>query len=369
MATRTLAVAVALLLVLALVIAYRPSIGGGNEASASAELVLLREQVSPLLVYSEFGHWADTIWAADPDDPANRAYVATVEHSPGFGISASLSPDGTYLAYTTLPRGASRDDAAELWLLEVGTVTASRLAEEVDLRSTPVWTPASDAVVVRQTVGDEGAIVLVDLSGQPTRLSAADTGLYPIEFSSDGTTLYYATLSEDGTDIRAVSALGGESELLAHLSDGFARDWHLAPDGSKLAYLAQTSGASLSYHAEVLDIATGEAQGTVAGMSGSQFNPIWDPHGGLTIGSAPDGASAGAAMRIAGSEGSALAGPETGFDVPVSWSPDGAYLVVRNFEGASASDPGQSHVIIINQSDQRQQLSALSDVLVAGWLD
>ena len=45
------------------------------------------------------------------------------------------------------------------------------------------------------------------------------------------------------------------------------------------------------------------------------------------------------------------------------------YLVVRNFEGDSASDPGPSHVVIINSTGERLQLSAQSDVLVIGWLD
>lgn len=373
MTTRTLVVAVAILAVLALVIAYRPSSGGGSEASASAELVLLREQIRSLIVYSEFGHWADTIWAADPDDPNNRAYVTTVEHSPGFGISASVSPDGAYVAYAALPRGASWDDSAELWLLEIGTVTARRLAENVDLGSTPVWTPASDGVAVRQAVGEASALLLVDLSGQATQLTGGKTGIYPIAFSTDGTTLYYAALSEGGTDLLAVSALGGNSESLAHLSDGYARDWHLAPDGSKLAYLAQTLGTSLSYHAEVLTLATGDAQSGIAGLSGPQFNPIWDPNGGLTIGTAPQDATAGTAVRVgpgfAGGEGAALPGPDSGFDVPLSWSPDGAHLVVRSFEGSSASNPGPSYVVVISESGQRLQLSTLSDVLIVGWLD
>ena len=68
-----------------------------------------------------------------------------------------------------------------------------------------------------------------------------------------------------------------------------------------------------------------------------------------------------------------LVKPEAGFDVPLSWATDGAYLIVRNFEGASASDPGPSHVVILAidnaGSGLRLQLSAQSDVLVIGWLD
>ena len=107
-------------------------------------------------------------------------------------------------------------------------------------------------------------------------------------------------------------------------------------------------------------------------MRGSQFNPIWHPDGGLTVGSAPATEAAGAMLFAsadgAGGTAGVLVGPETGFDVPLSWSPGGSHLIVRNFEGTSASDPGPSHVVIISSNGQRLQLSEQSDVLVIGWL-
>ncbi|MCH8160883.1 MAG: hypothetical protein IIB88_03200, partial [Chloroflexi bacterium] len=116
---RTLLGIVAILAVAAIVTSYVSLIATDNQANASAELALLREQVSPLLIYSEFGQSADTIWAADPSNPDDKAYVATVEHSPGFGISASVSPDGIYVAYVALPPDAGWTDAAQLWVLEI----------------------------------------------------------------------------------------------------------------------------------------------------------------------------------------------------------------------------------------------------------
>ncbi|MEX0786322.1 MAG: hypothetical protein WD939_06780, partial [Dehalococcoidia bacterium] len=65
----------------------------------------------------------------------------------------------------------------------------------------------------------------------------------------------------------------------------------------------------------------------------------------------------------------ALPGPSTGFDVPIAWSPDGAQLIVRHFDGGSGADPGPSRVVIVGEDGSRRELSPLSDVAIAGWLE
>ena len=365
--------------VAAVVTSYVSFIGSDGEANASAELAALREQASPLLIYSEFGQLADTIWAADPNRPEDRAYVSTVAHSPGFGISASVSPDGAHLAYVALPPNAGWSDSAQLWALEIASGTATLLAENVDLRTMPVWTPAGDAVVVLQPIGgDNVQLLLVDLAGGTSLLAEDQAGLYPIGVTPDGTWLYFASLSERGTDLQRAATSGAGTEFVAHLSDGYSRDWHLAPDGSRIAYLGQTSSSSISFDARVYDVASGAVQGAVAGLSGSQFNPIWDPSGGLTVGRAPSGEAAGSLVHVSANgspdaavtlEGPAAGFPAIGFYVPLWWSPDGAHLVVRSFEGSSTANPGPSYVIVMGPAGDRQQLSPLSDVLVIGWLE
>ena len=361
------------LAVSAIVTSYASFIASDSEANASAELALLREQTSPILIYSEFGQFADTIWAADPSDPNIRAYVSTVAHSPGFGISASISPDGVYIAYVVLPTEAGWSDSAQLWVLEVDSGAASLLTENVDLRATPVWTPDSGGVVVVRPAGDIVQLLLVDLAGETSVLAEEQAALYPIGVTPDGAWLYVAALSGAGTDLQRVAMSGAGVEVLAHLTDGYSRDWDLAPDGSGVAYLGQTSRATISFDARVYDVASDAVQGALAGNSGSQFNPIWDPSGGLTVGRLPSGEAAGAAVHVAADSSSdaavALVGPATGFDVPLLWSPDGNHLAVRSFEGTSASNPGPSHVVVVGRAGDRQQLSPLSDVLVIGWLE
>lgn len=352
----------------------RAALFGGDGVDATEELALLRVEASPLLVYSEFGQYADTVWAADPADPSRRGYVATIEHTAGYGISASLSPDGSMLAFAVLPPSASPTDAAALWALDVGTTNATKLADKVDPLTDPIWSPAGDAIAVRRPVGvDSTEVVLVDLAGNATTLTSALETPYPISFTAGAEALYIATLTAAGTELVSVPLDGSPVTTLANLSDGFARDWSLSPDGSQIAYLAQTSRRSFSYATELYDVATGETSGAIASATGSQFNPVWRPDGGLTIGNAPSTAAAGAMTHVppagVGDVAASLPGPDVGFDVPLSWSPEGGYLVVRNFEGDSPSNPGPSHVVIIDSAGGRLRLSGQSDILVIGWLD
>ncbi|MCH8949166.1 MAG: hypothetical protein IIB87_02170 [Chloroflexi bacterium] len=366
-------------LVLALAVTGRDS-----DASLSGDLAALRSEAGTLIVYSEFGQWADTIWAADPNDPANRVALASIDHAYGFGITPVLSPDGVHIAYTVRAGDAAESAGGELWLLDVETGAAKRLAQQVDLAGAPVWSPESDAVFVRRSGANGAELVRVELSGAATVLAAATNslassanGLYIIDVSPDGEWLYYAVLSAGGTDVARASVHSGKQEPVAHLSDGFSRDWKLSPNGDRLSYLAQAnSGSSVTFVAQVLDISTGLTETPLAGTPVAQFNPVWERGGGLTIGQISDGgaASGGAGdaplrLNAAGAVTAvALPEPASGFDVPLSWSPDGAHLAVRSFEGRSAADPGPSRVVVVRTDGARFELSRQSDIFVAGWL-
>ena len=357
-------------LVLALAVTGRDS-----DASSSENLAALRAEAGTLIVYSEFGQWADTIWAADPNDPANRVALASIDHAYGFGINPALSPDGVHIAYTVRAGDAAASAGGELWLLDVGTGAAKRLAQQIDLSGAPVWSPESDAVIARRSGANGVELVRIDLSGSATVLASATNGLYIIDVSPDGEWLYYAVLSAGGTDVARASVHSGKQEPVAHLSDGFSRDWKLSPNGDRLSYLAQAnSGSSVTFVAQVLDISTGLTETPLAGTPVAQFNPVWERGGGLTIGQISDGSAASAGdaplrLNAAGAATAiALPEPASGFDVPLSWSPDGARLAVRSFEGRSAADPGPSRVVVVRTDGARFELSRQSDVAVAGWL-
>jgi hypothetical protein len=60
--------------------------------------------------------------------------------------------------------------------------------------------------------------------------------------------------------------------------------------------------------------------------------------------------------------------PEQGFDVPVAWSADGRYLVVRSFEGTSAAQPGRETLTIIEEGVGRKAVGEQGSLEFIGWL-
>jgi hypothetical protein len=336
--------------------------------SPAAALGSLVANAGPLVVFSEFGENADTIWVADPDAPAQRKALAQVPHATGFGILPSLSPDGTRLAYTV---AATPDFKADLWVLDISGGEAERLASGLDLRAAPVWAPDSGSVVVRRSEGAEGelgrsTLLRVDLDANATVLAALDTPLYGIDFSPDGAWFYFATLGPAGSDLARAPAAGGPVETIAHLSDGFARDWTLSPDGRRIAYLAQ---AGNGFAAFVLDIERGAIETPLGEANGAQFNPVWQRSGALTIGRLESSSAGGAVTLDLSGRLRELPARGRGFDVPLVWSPDGRYLALRAFEGSSTADPGPSWVYVLGSDGARHRLSDRSDVEIAGWLE
>ena len=353
-----------------------------DEPSTAVGLQSLLQGGTPLVVFSEFGEEADTLWAADPDDPTDRIQLGRVNHALGYGISPTLSPDGTRIAYTALPPEVARpglDTLAELWTLDTAGGKTRRLAQGVDLLAAPVWSPAGDAVVVRRGGWrDDGSasfqLLRIDMNGASVQIAAAEADLLPIDFSPDGAWFFYASFTRAGTELMRAPAGGGASETVAHLSDGVARDWRLSPDGMRLAYLAQApADANVAFVLRVLDLQTGEVAAS-PDDGAAQFSPLWERDGVLTVGRL-DGGGTPARLIVEGAvaalEAALLPGPAggTGFDVPISWSPDGVHLAVRGFAAASLADPGPSRVLVVATDGGRRELSPLSDITIVGWLE
>jgi len=338
------------------------------------------------VLYKEFGSEADVIWLAAASEPQRRGKVAEVEHAPDMGISASLSPDGERIAYLAL--GAAGGDPAldaQAWLLDVDSGKTELLASDLDGASKPVWSPDGGSIVVRRNgpqaqIGRDASLLKVDVSdGSETLLMQADDvlELFPIGYSPDGTSLYFAQIVLSGTHFGAVAAAGGSPRLLVQASDEPARDWHLSPDGTRVAYLArQATDDRIAIRAFVAELVEGAEPRPLSDFSealeaGDHFNPVWHPDGErITVGRTPaDGASAAALVSLEGGElGEVTPGPDQGFDVPAGWSPEGDYLAVRSFEGSSAAQPGREHLVIIELGKGRQTVADKGNLEFIGWL-
>jgi Tol biopolymer transport system component len=338
------------------------------------------------LIVSEFGDAADTIVAVDPNDVTNGKTIATVQHASGYGIFATLSPDGQAIAYTALPSDDAKpgpDSPANAAIVSVnGDVTP--LADDVDLLIAPVWSPDSKSVVVRKNTPVPDAagsfeLLLLGRDGSRTTLTTWTTAsVFPIAFAPDGSKLYFATLNGSGSDIYSIVPDGTAETKIAHLTDQIARDWQLSPDGSTLAYSVAESGGTPSVIAKTLNLATGVAGDAVAsadlqsgppstGIARGELNPAWKASGQLTIASLNlDGGGNALTLDAAGSASTITANDDR-IDLPLDWSPDDTTLAVRAVDGKTPSDVSTSHVELVHDGT-RDRVSDSADVQIVGWL-
>jgi hypothetical protein len=127
--------------------------GGGDDAetptpspSASPE----PETASPTpkppetgyrFVYREYGAKEDVIWRIVPWDPAQREKLVAIPHREGYGVVASMSPDGRILAYLSLPEEAYDETTsqAEAYVFDLKKGSNRLIAGGFDYTFRPLW--------------------------------------------------------------------------------------------------------------------------------------------------------------------------------------------------------------------------------------
>jgi hypothetical protein len=114
-------------------------------------------QTSWRLVFREYTETEDVIWRALPEDPTQREEIARIPHRAGYGVNASLAPDGKLLAYLTLPESALSEESsqAELYVMDLETKESVKLAEGIDMTFTPLWSPDARLLYMRRLQGPE----------------------------------------------------------------------------------------------------------------------------------------------------------------------------------------------------------------------
>lgn len=340
---------------------------------------------SPLrLVYSQFGLSEDTIQVVNLTAIDQPQALAQIPHARGWGIAASLSPDGQHLAYTVLAAGARNPSTqAELWLLDVASGEGRLLAQGLDLLPAPLWSPDGSSLLARRHYqGEEGRqgvelLAVATATGEATSLLKVEDilDLFPIAFSPDGASLYYAQIGSAGTHFGRLSLADGSAALFLQASPSLARDWRLSPDGSRIVFLAPTKAGDKVYmHPYVVDLTEAEPQARpLAAFAGQDhFSPIWNPDSRtITLGTSATAITVGAVAMVPSAGGHPQVGPvpSEGFDVPIAWSPDGRFLVVRSFQGPTPHNAGRSRMVVIAPDGSRWPLGQGQDVKFIGWLN
>ena len=166
--------------------------------------------------------------------------------------------------------------------------------------------------------------------------------------------------------------------LVVELSQQPVLDFELSADSRKISYLRQEFvDDDILTRAYVADLIEGAAVPLPAhGLSaGYHLSPAWHPDSRrVAVGVVAPTGGPGLLVLVAidGTEVSYLPQPDSGFDEPRSWSPDGSWLAVTHNSGSSLVDKGEQSLQLVAQTGQRLTVAMgapnSGDIGIIGWI-
>ena len=182
----------------------------------------------------------------------DRGGVVVAEAGPTHpgGRHPSLSPDGEQVAFDAQPDGGDRSD---IWVYRFGERGGTRVTSSLGMDQIPTWTPDGKAVTFYSDRGGAGHIfsALLQGSGKPTALAGPTTMVSASDWSPNGDFLVYDVSDlETGFDLWTAVFEGEDKELRPRplLMTAFNETTpQISPDGRRLAYCSDESGASQVY--------------------------------------------------------------------------------------------------------------------------
>lgn len=349
-----LSIAAAVVAIVPIAAAIFGGVSGAKTAFASAP-------PGTYVVTTSSGDKADTIYVAPVSDPAKQAEIAKVGHLPGYTPTGAVSPDGRRVALVVADAGTPANPGASVLVVELETGDVTRVAIGAEPRQTPAWTPDGRVVFSRSSGADSPAQTVtfsaVDVNGDAeTEIARFDgvLGAYAVGYDPQGRFLVVvidnrgSTLVRDGTELQL-------------LSSQITRDWELSPDATQIAFIETDVRGGLHYNGRVLPV-EGPADGGVAAQAlddgAQELGVAWGPTG-LAFGREPGGP-----QTLGSASAQAVPGSQGGFDVPISYAPDGQALAVQTWSGRSFENAGKMQLEVV-RGDSRAVLPGATAVL--GW--
>ena len=372
--TARAAILVLVVLTLALAASCRPD-------PVTQSLSKYRAVPSPLLIVSEMREEGSTVWAVNPANLTDRRVLGTFPHQPGFPIRGAISPDELSVALVQLPPGADRFTGARLLMMNSDGTGLRTLEEGVDYDVQPPWSPDSRelAFVKRPARTGSGAggpgvseapppatlpaeVYAIGLDGKDRRILFSENesfDLYLVGWHRDGNRLIYRRFTSAGDELWVYELASGGSKLLSNLSRSPAYGVRLAPDGASIAASVRrddsyevVSQALEGQGRRVLSRGNRRPSNTVFAHDGRRLAFDTETQQGTAVG-----------IMEAGAETiTRLSSPAGGKEVPLLFSPDGQWLLVRHHQD------GRARVLILRMKDgAKEYLETAYWVEPIGW--
>lgn len=290
-----------------------------------------------------------TFWRANIADLADRMSLVTMPQ--GYSLkNASLSPDGSKIAFTTLPPPPNSRWwlLGTLWVVNVDGTELKELAQGINpggwLGPYPLWSPDSRRLaylkqIDKQLLPSETPTVppppyryeiySASVDGTDTRLLVSDdtaAGIYLLGWASDGTSVYYMRSTPGrGRELWAIEAVGGKASQLKAFMDVEPRSPRLSPDATKLIFNTSEGLVLLSTNGRerrVISLLFGgiwslDSTEIIGGSTGSQIEAL-----NVNTG----------AIRVILTDQQMFAQRISSVDELLSVSPDGRWLAMRSYE-------------------------------------
>lgn len=253
-------------------------------AVVAAILAVLLVQHAPMaaatpmvsrIAYSSFsGSTNPQIWLAYPDGTSPRR----VTQNPAGGDGASISPDGTQIAFES-----PRYGWANVFLIRTDGTGEHRLLGSNFYSQSATWSPDGTLLAFTHSSTNGGAggigttwVVHADGSGA-VQLSPPSTDDWMPCWSPDGTRIAFHSKIAGTWQILVMNADGsGRQQITTGAGDKYGPRW--SPDGTRFAYALFPNPAVSASSIHVMNV-NGTGDVAVTDTTGINGRPCWSPDG------------------------------------------------------------------------------------------
>ena len=321
--------------------------GAGDFAVAADGTLVYVDAPGSLAANARMLVWVDRTGKEAPIEAPLRAYM-----------HPRLSPDGTRVAL------AISDQENDIWILDLGRGSLTRLTIDPGLDWFPVWTPDGRRIIFSSNRA--GAFNLwwqaADGTGTAERLTTSSHVQFPTGITPDGTAVVFFEATTMAPDLLQL-ALDGTRQVTPLLQTKFdKRNGVVSPDGRWLAYESNSSGPTEIYVRPFPNVGGGQWQVSTAGGK----MPLWARSGKELFYFGADGALLRVPVEASGATwnaGTPMKLLERGYYAPSGYSgrtydvsPDGQRFLMIKAPGTDASAAPPALIVVQHWDEELKRL-------------